>query len=70
MSGPTYSYGRTGTRHATPTASLETAHREAQRASRLYESWSVHEYPPGPPQPGKLIATYRNGELVAGEVPS
>jgi hypothetical protein len=65
----TYSYGRSGTRHHSPANDLELAHYQAQRASALGESWAVHEYPPGDPQPGKLIATYLNGEIAQGSGP-
>jgi hypothetical protein len=61
----TYSYGRTDTRHHAPAKDLDLAHYHAKRASARGESWTVHEYPPGDPQPGKLIATYVDGEIIA-----
>jgi hypothetical protein len=60
----TYSYGRSGARCHNPVNDLELAHYQAQRASTHGESWTVHEYPPGDPRPGKLVATYVDGEII------
>jgi hypothetical protein len=60
----TYSYGNARSTSAWPTGDEQTAHNYAKALSTSGDTWLVHEYPPGPPQPGRLIATYRNGELV------
>jgi hypothetical protein len=66
----TYSYGRTGALRHNPTNDPDAAHRLARIASSLGESWEVHEYPPGGPQPGRLVATYWNGKIVQPGRPS
>lgn len=60
----TYSYGNARSASAWPTSELQVAHNYARALSTSGDAWQVHEYPPGDPQPGQLIATYRNGELV------
>ena len=65
----TYSWGAAAQPLAWPTNDPELAHFQARRASTEGAAWTVHEYPPGDPQPGTLVATYLNGELVQGSGP-
>ena len=60
----TYSYGNAAQPLAWPTDDPEVAHSYARAMSADGARWVVHEYPPGDPQPGKLVATYLNGDLV------
>lgn len=64
MSDCTYSYGNAAQPLAWPTSDPEVAHRWARVMSTDGDTWTVHEYPPGDPQPGELVATYLNGEIV------
>ena len=61
----TYSYGNAAQRLAWPTDDPEVAHSYAQAMSAGGDTWTVHEYPPGDPQPGRLVATYLNGEIIS-----
>lgn len=67
MPSPTYSYGPATGKLAWPTDDPKVARSYAKVMSSDGATWLVHEYPPGDPQPGRLIATYKNGELVSGE---
>ena len=60
----TCSYGNARSASAWPPGDPQAAHDYARALSTSGGVWLVHEYPPGAPQPGRLIATYRNGEIV------
>ena len=63
--GRTYSYGNAAQPLAWPTDDPEVAHGYARAMSAGGDTWLVHEYPPGDPQPGRLLATYVKGKPVA-----